>query len=574
MADAVHWADIIAENVLNENSKYLGKYLVAMGIIPSGSIEINNVREAVTADAIYKALLAGGENVDLICIVHNLDPLQKVHSFLPESYDEHVGKPISEVPCPCGNCANYAEHFLKPSLEILNRIGINPRICRTDEMYRAGRCSEAITTALINRNSIVRMLEELSGKAAESDWSPFNPICDECGMITKTKVTGFSPEAKTVDYTCACGHSGTVPVAGGGKLTWSVEWPAFWAVLGITIEAFGKDHASKDGSYDIGKRIAKEIYGHKTFYPVVCEQIMPGRHRRVNLPKKGIVSAVEAAAQASDFLAVMPPEFLRYLIIRTKPQKQINFDPGKTFLALMDEYERLRVQLREEDPLLGAFERRICELSRLTGICQSQIPFKQMATIYQVARGDFDQIFKIVKRSSFSSENEKCIKELTDRASLWLELYAPPFMKFNVKETVPVQAATLSKLQKAFLSTFAALIKAREKLSGEDNNNTVLFSDPNPSGYEYHKLIYSAAEDGSELNRGIAEKINAQVTPPQVDSREVALQIDPRDLFKAIYISILGQSSGPRAGWFLSSFEKEFLVKRFEEASSYSPGKR
>jgi lysyl-tRNA synthetase class 1 len=175
-----------------------------------------------------------------------------------------------------------------------------------------------------------------------------------------------------------------------------------------------------------------------------------------------------------------------------------------------------------------------------------------MATIYQVAKGDFDQILKIVRRSGFSSETEKCIKNLTDNVSRWLERYAPPFTKFNVKEKVPVQAATLSELQKAFLSAFAALIKTREKLSGE----------------EYHMLVYFAKKDGSELNRRIAEIINTQVAL-HIDPRDIDLQIDPKDLFKAIYISILGQSSGPRAGWFLSSFEKEFLVKRFEEASTF-----
>lgn len=561
MADAVHWADIIVESVLTEN----GKCLVAMGITPSSGINIGNVREAVTAGAIYKVLLDRGEDTEFICIADDFEPLHKVYPFLPESYVEHVGKPISEIPCPCRTCANYGEHFLKPSLETLNRIGINPKVYRTAEMYRAGRFNEAIKTALINRDAIAKILEELSGKATESDWSPFNPICDECGMITKTKVRGFNPEAKTVDYTCACGQSGTVPVAGGGKLTWRVEWPALWSVLGVTIEAFGKDRASKGGSYDTGKQIAKEIYRHKAPYPVVCEQITPRKHGTVNLPEKVIVSSAEAVP-VSDLLAVIPPEFLRYLIIRTKPQKQIHFDPGQTFLTLMDEYARLRVQFRGKDPFFGVFERRIFELSGLTGICQSEIPFKQMATIYQVARGDFDQILKIVRRSGFSSENEKCIKELTDNVSRWLELYAPPFAKFNIKETVPVQAATLSELQKAFLSAFAALIKAREKFSGE----------------EYHMLVYSASEDGSEMNRRIAEKINTQFTPQidskgfalQMCSRDVALQIDPRDLFKAIYISILGQISGPRAGWFLSSFEKEFLVKRFEEASTYSPGKR
>jgi lysyl-tRNA synthetase class 1 len=472
MADAVHWADVIAENTLIENSKHL----VATGITASGGINISNVREAVTADAVYRALLDRGEDVDFICIADNFDPLCKVYSFLPDNYVEHVGRPISEIPCPCGGCANYAEHFLKPSLDALKRLGINPRVYRTDEIYRTGRYNEVIETALTNRDSIAKILEELSGTAAASDWSPFNPLCDECGKITQTKVTGFNPEAQTVDYTCACGRSGTVPLAGGGKLTWLVEWPARWAVFGITIEPFGKYRALKGGSQDAGKRIAKEIYRHKAPYPVVCEQIMPGKRGIVNSPAKAITSSAEAAVPVSDLLAVTPPEFLRFLIIRAKPEKQIHFDPGKSLLTLMDEYEWFRAQLKGKGLSVSAFERRICELSRLTDFCQSEIPFKQMVTIYQVARGDFDRILKIVRRSSFSSENEKCTKNLADNVSRWLELYAPPFTKFNVKEKVPVQAATLSELQKAFLSAFAALIKTREKLSGE----------------EYHMLVYSA----------------------------------------------------------------------------------
>jgi lysyl-tRNA synthetase, class I len=285
------------------------------------------------ADAVYRALLDRGEDVDFICIADNFDPLHKVYKFLPESYIEHVGKPISEIPCSCGGCANYAEHFLKPSLEAFKRIGIDPRVYRTDEMYRAGRYNEAIEIALANRDAIAKILEEFSGKAVAFDWSPFNPGCDECGMVTKTKVVGFNSEAETVDYACACGHSGTVPAAGGGKLVCRVEWPVCWAILGVTVEPFGKDNASMSGFYDTGKRIAKEIYRHKAPYPVVCEQIMPGKRGIIYSSTGGIISV-------SDMFEVMPPEFLRYLIIRTKPEKHIHFDLGQSFLTLMDEYER------------------------------------------------------------------------------------------------------------------------------------------------------------------------------------------------------------------------------------------
>ncbi|MHC1755758.1 MAG: lysine--tRNA ligase [Methanosarcina sp.] len=536
MADTIHWADVIAEDVLNKS----GKHLVATGITPSGHIHIGNMREVVTADAAYRALLDRGADARFIYIADNYDPLRKVYPFLPESYAEHVGKPISEVPCPCGECANYAEHFLKPFLEALRRLGINPEVYRAAEMYRAGLYTEAIKSALLKRDEIAKILEEVSGKTVAEEWSPFNPRCNECGKITTTKVTGFDLEAETVDYVCACGHSGTVPMAGGGKLTWRVDWPARWAVLGVTVEPFGKDHASRGGSYDTGKRIVREIYGHEPPYPIVYEWIMLGKQGAMS-SSTGVVVSI------SDMLEVVPPEVLRYLIIRTKPEKHIQFDPGQPLLTMVDEYERLREKFRDNDPSLGDFEKRIYELSRATGICHPEIPFKQMVTIFQVARGDFEQVLKIVKRSGFSTEDEKCIRELVDNVSRWLELYAPPFARFSVKERVPVQVATLSELQKAFLGAFADLIEARGEISGE----------------EYHMLVYSAKDEGSELNGLIAEKLNAPV-----------LQVDPKDLFKAIYTSILGQSSGPKAGWFLSSFEKDFLIARFREASTYIPEKR
>ena len=187
MADTIHWADVIAEDVLKKN----GKHLVATGITPSGHIHIGNMREVVTADAVYRALLDKGADADFIYIADNYDPLRKVYPFLPESYAEHVGKPISEVPCPCGNCANYAEHFLKPFLEALRRLGINPKVYRTDEMYRAGRYTEAIKTALVKRDAIAKILEEVSGKTVAADWSPFNPRCNECGKNYNHEGYGF-----------------------------------------------------------------------------------------------------------------------------------------------------------------------------------------------------------------------------------------------------------------------------------------------------------------------------------------------------------------------------------------------
>jgi lysyl-tRNA synthetase class 1 len=128
MNETIHWADVIAEDVLERGNKHT----VASGITPSGAIHIGNMREVVTADAAYRALKDKGADVRLIYIADTLDPLRKVYPFLSDDYEAHVGKPLSDIPCPCGNHKNYAEHFLLPFIESLHTLGIKPDVYRAD----------------------------------------------------------------------------------------------------------------------------------------------------------------------------------------------------------------------------------------------------------------------------------------------------------------------------------------------------------------------------------------------------------------------------------------------------------
>lgn len=530
MADITHWADVIAEEVLAKGRKHL----VATGITPSGHIHIGNMREVVTADVAYRALVDKGADAEFIYIADTYDPLRKVYPFLDESYAQHVGKPLSEIPCPCGEHRSYSEHFLEPFIGALEHLGIHPRVYRADELYKEGVYVDAIKQALIKKDEIAAILQKLSGKIPADTWNPFNPICDECGKINTTIVTGFDLNAENVDYECTCGNSGTVPMKGGGKLTWRVDWPARWKALGVTVEPYGKDHASRGGSYDTGVAIAREIFGYVAPYPIVYEWIMLGKQGAMS-SSTGVVVSI------ADMLKVVPPEVLRYLIIRTKPEKHIRFDPALPLLTLVDEFERLH-----SSDKATSYDSRIIELSHAAGLCHTDIPFKHMTTIYQVAAGDFARILDIVRRAGYDTSSEKCIRELVDNVGNWLEMYAPDNAKFSVQDELPVSAAQLNDLQRAFLSSLAAILDMSGELNGE----------------AYHNLVYSAKEAGSELNTKIADALN-------VDA--VSLEINPKELFKAIYISVLGQASGPKAGWFLSSLEKDFLARRFREAAAYRP---
>ena len=43
------------------------------------------------------------------------------------------------------------------------------------------------------------------------------------------------------------------------------------------------------------------------------------------------------------------------------------------------------------------------------------------------------------------------------------------------------------------------------------------------------------------------------------------LGMKPKEMFKAVYMTILGQTRGPRLGYFLSYLDKEFVLDRLSE---------
>jgi lysyl-tRNA synthetase class 1 len=45
------------------------------------------------------------------------------------------------------------------------------------------------------------------------------------------------------------------------------------------------------------------------------------------------------------------------------------------------------------------------------------------------------------------------------------------------------------------------------------------------------------------------------------------LSANPKEVFSALYKIFLDKDSGPQAGWFLGSLEKDFVIGRLKEAN-------
>lgn len=499
-----HWADVTAAGIVAAGRPPV----ISTGISPSGEIHIGNMREVLTGDALYRALRDQGAEPRANYVADNFDPLRRVYPFLDRArYEPLIGRPLSEIPCPCDAHVSYAEHFLSPFLEALDRLAVRVEVERADQMYKSGRMTPYVVRALEQRDLIARILEEETGKQVAPEWSPFNPLCPGCGRMTHARVLGFSAAEETLDYECDCNSRGTLPLAGAGKLVWRVDWPARWMLLQVSVEPFGKDHATRGGSYDTGIRLVREVFEGEPPYPVPYEWIRLKGQGDMSSSRGNVLSIARV-------LEVVPPEALRYLVIRERPQKTIRFDPGLPLLRLVDEID---------DPSTAGRDERALELSRAGVFPRVGVPFKHLVVVAQAARYDEQETLAILRRTGYADAPKQAVVERMAYVRAWLEAFAPEDLRFVVQPTLPPETGQLDQAQRRFLGRLAAGLE--EGMSGQS----------------IHELIYELAGEFE------ASK--------------------PADLFRAIYLSLLGKPRGPRAGAFLAVIGPEFSAQRFTEAA-------
>jgi lysyl-tRNA synthetase class 1 len=213
-------------------------------------------------------------------------------------------------------------------------------------------------------------------------------------------------------------------------------------------------------------------------------------------------------------LEVVPPEVLRYLILRVPPQRSIRMDPGLPLLQLIDEYDDVEAKNRDS---------RALELSAISGIKPIGVPFRHMVTVVQAAQGDANQWMEILRRNGYQLDNPEGLRQRAAYAQRWLETFAPEDLRFHVQERLPTAAMELTAAQRQAL-----------QLLGERLH-------PGMTGEQIHQLIYTLKDE---------------------------LNLKPDLLFKAIYLALLGKVQGPRAGWFLSTLDVTFVKQRFAEAAA------
>ena len=223
------------------------------GFGPSGLPHIGTLSEVARTTWVRRAFEElSGLDTELIAFSDDMDGLRKVPLNMPnqEMLTEHLGRPLCRIPDPYGEQESYSGHMNARLKEFLDLYGFDYRLQSSYEAYTRGDFNRGLSLLLAKHEEIKAIILPTLKEETRESWSPFFPICERCGRIYTTRVTGYHPETDTVDYVCdsplqkapACGHRGTAPVHNGSvKAGWKVDWALRWYSYDVGYEMYGKD---------------------------------------------------------------------------------------------------------------------------------------------------------------------------------------------------------------------------------------------------------------------------------------------------------------------------------------------
>ncbi len=408
---------------------------------PSGIVHMGGLKGPMIHDVLSRILKDKKVKTKYTFGFDDMDPIDGLPQDLHESHEKYMGMPIYIAPGPDGK-GTFGEYYSNKMSHLFKLLGIEAEIYLAHEYYKKGIYNDAIKLVLDNSGKVRKVYEEMYKKSISNDWYPFQIICPECGKLGTTKVVGW--DGKEVEFVCSedlvkwahgCGAEGRIsPFNGNGKIPFKVEWAAKWWVFGVTIEGAGKDHASAGGTYDVARKIVKDVFGKDPPLKLPYEFFLS--HGRKMSSSKGL------GLTGEELLEVLPAELVRFLMIKNHPNRAVEFEPKGTDIIpkLYDDYQKAAdAYFEKTDEDLA----RIFELSQIGEVKKPpSVRFSALAQWVQMPN----------MSGAIKKENAE---EWAKYARVWIEKFAPESEKFVVSESLPELAKELTEQQKNLLKKIA-----------------------------------------------------------------------------------------------------------------------
>jgi lysyl-tRNA synthetase class 1 len=526
------WADEVARSLPRDVA-----HTIHDSKTPSGTVPFGHLRGPVISDAVFRACLANGLRVRSIYGIDDMDAMDAATMRLNETLAPHMGKPLWSIPAPDGS-ADFAWYHAQRYVGTFAGLGIRPEFYRGSELYRAGRFDRSIDLVLRKADLVRQVYREVANVKRPDDWLPIQIICENCGRIGTTYARDY--DGKSVSYEClpdrrafgrddevvqwanGCGHTGRIsPFGGRAKLPYNVEWCAKWDAFDVTWEEAGKDLMTAGGSRDRSNALFRAVWEKEPPAGIFHEFFTLGGKKMST--SKGIGVAAHELAE------IYPPDLVRFVMLRTPPERHVEFDPsGMTLPRLVDDYDR-SADAAAADPESDLA--RVWEMSQVatgTRPVAFRVRFSIVSDWLQIPSVDPLRKAEERKGAPLDDAERRDLERRIGLAREWLKRWAPEEAKFTVQPTLPDAVRALTEKQRAFLARTADLV-------GRTNEPDALQNE-----------LYGVARDV-----GLVEA-NDKVS---------------KDAFASIYVALLGRPTGPKAGWLLLTLEPEFVRARLREAA-------
>ena len=501
----------------------------ASGISPSGPVHLGNLRELMVPHLVADEVRRDGAPCRHILSWDDYDRLRRVPAGFPEEFAEHIGRPLTAVPDPCGQHANWAEHFKEPLREALARLGVRVTEISQTQMYTSGAYTAQIITAMRRRADIRAVLARYQTKRGAlgvepdedddeprgAEYYPFRPYCAACGR-DDTTVTAFDDETTEITYTCACGAvAGPTPIAQvAGKLVWKVDWPMRWAYEHVTFEPAGVDHSSPGSSFTVGEELVTEIFGE--------EMPLHFGYAFVGTTGSAKMSGSRGGAPTpSDALEIFEAPVLRWLYARRRPEQSITLAFDAEVGRVYDEWDKLGRRVAEgtaEPAARAVFTRASSTSDGPLPVTPRLLPLRTLASVVDITAGDQAQILRILRDMTvpdpIATQDE--VRPRLDCAQAWVNGYVPPEDRTRIREERDMaRLATLTDDQRDAIKLLLDRMADDWSLDGLTT------------------LVYGIPK----LQRGLP------ISAPPTDELKVA----QREWFKLLYqLLLVGNDTGPR----------------------------
>lgn len=502
------WADKIAKDIIDSGK--FKPYWVDDMKTPSGYSHVGSLMGPIIHSMIYRALKDAGKEVKYTFVLNDFDPADDLLPELRGTYEQYLGMPLKMAPSVDPKFKSMADQYGTDFVTSIKSLGVEAEILSSWEMYHDGKFDGVIREALDNAEKIQDIYHEISGsKKKDAGWLPFQVICEKCQKLGTTRV--FAWDGEKVSYKC---EPHMVKWATGcgheGKISpfggnGKLPWKVDWGAHWKVI-GVTIEGAGKDHA---------SAGGSYDIAMALCKEVFktppPFRlpYEFILIGGKKMSSSKGIGLKAHDLIKILPPSVGRFLFARSGIKSQTNFDPydKNAIPGLFDDYQKAA------DAYFNKTDEDLARAFILSQVGEIQKPpairFSVLAQWVQMPN-----MQKKIKEEGF--------EEWAKYAKVYVEQYAPDSDKFLVQKVLPESVASLTEKQKELL----------EKIASELEND--------PDAENFQTDIYEYGK---------------------------ALGLNGKETFGAIYKVLIGKDHGPRAAWLLLSLEKDFVKKRFLEAS-------